>query len=217
MNTLLLVTLAAVTAPSLGHEILWGSCPSVKPVADFDMERFSGLWYVIEKFDNDERCVTWNISKGSDSNTWVLLERKATGFLSTVGLDQDDLHTATITLDPGRPGVMSISWRLNIVGSYRMTVHSTDYDHFAGAFECQQVAFFQRQQATVLSRKPNLQIDLRQMARLDRKDIRVEYYRPVSHGGCGYEDTAISAGAGSGDPGPLGGGPSPANFGDFIQ
>ncbi|XP_047485556.1 apolipoprotein D-like [Penaeus chinensis] len=216
MTALLLVALAAAAAPSRAHEILWGSCPSVEPVADFDMERFSGLWYLIEKFDNDESCVTWNISKGSEPNSWVLLERKGSGFLSTVGLDQDDLHTAAITLDPGRPGVMQISWRLNIVGSYQMTVHSTDYDRFAGAFECQQVALFQRQQATVLSRKPNLQIDLRQMARLDRGDIRVEYYRPVYHGGCGYDGSSISAGAGSSDPGPLGVPPG-GSFGDLIQ
>ncbi|XP_042875988.1 uncharacterized protein LOC122255772 [Penaeus japonicus] len=81
MHAFLLLVLAAA-APSRAHEIFWGSCPSVKPVADFDMERFSGLWYVIEKFDNGESCVTWNISKGSDANTWVLLERKSSSRMS---------------------------------------------------------------------------------------------------------------------------------------
>ncbi|XP_071521724.1 apolipoprotein D-like [Panulirus ornatus] len=203
MRFVLLVAVACLPGSIHAHELFLGSCPSVPPMEDFDMEKFEGLWYMRESFDNNEKCVRWDISKGTENGTWHLKEAKGSGALSAIGISDNDLTTATLRPDPENPAKMRVKWPLNFAGSYDFRVYSTDYESFAGVFLCQQVAFFQRQNAIVLSRTPQLRVDLQQMARLQHPGVKVEYYLPVRQNRCGYDHETISEGAGSSDMGPL--------------
>ncbi|XP_042208619.1 uncharacterized protein LOC121856916 isoform X2 [Homarus americanus] len=201
---MLLLVVGCLFTLAHAHEAFFGSCPKVTPLPDFDMERFEGLWYVTESFDEREKCRTWNITKGVVNGTWYLREAKGAGVLSNVGLSDSKLTTATLWPDPNTPAKMVVQWPLNIAGSYDFTVHTTDYERFAGVFQCQQVVFFQRQNGIVLSRTSQLWVELQQMARLHHKDVKVEYFKPVKQSHCGYDREVSNEGAGSSDPGPLG-------------
>ncbi|KAK3878039.1 hypothetical protein Pcinc_017299 [Petrolisthes cinctipes] len=202
---LLLVVVVVMVGSGSCHELFLGDCPVVPALQDFDMERFEGLWYMVESFDHGEYCVTWNITKGAEKGTWYLLESETTGAEATVGLSNGDLTTATLTPRPGNEARMTVNWPLNIAGSYSFTVHVTDYTQMAGVFQCQEIAIFQRQKGIVLSRTPLLKANLRYEGRLRSPGVKVEYYEPVQQGNCGRPHEERHEGAGSDDPGPLGG------------
>ncbi|XP_047740772.1 uncharacterized protein LOC108677745 [Hyalella azteca] len=63
--SLLLVSLLGITRVA-GHDWALGACPSVKPVDNLAVDKFLGLWYVIEQFDTSSLCLTmvrWPLSQ----------------------------------------------------------------------------------------------------------------------------------------------------------
>ncbi|KAK7079746.1 hypothetical protein SK128_025203 [Halocaridina rubra] len=168
----------------LAYESFIGSCPSVPSVEDFDMEKFAGTWYVVESFDEFRWCVTWNITKGSDYGVWKLVESEESGVVYDLGLKHSNFYAAELSQpDTSNPGKLKIRWRLSISSS-DFTVHSTDYNNYAGIFECQNMGLFHRQNGIVLSRKPGLKGAARQLARIRTSDVKVEYFKPVRQYSC---------------------------------
>lgn len=199
MKTVVVLVVWWLGAAARAHELFLGTCPKPAPMKDFDMEKFEGLWYVVETFDDREECLTWTITRGPENGTWHLREAETKGVLSTVGLSNTGATTATLRPSSDNPAKMRVRWPLNLAGSYDFTVYSTDYQRFAGVFMCQQVVFFQRQNGVVLSRTPHLWVKLQQTARLSLKGVKMEYYQPVKQAHCGRPGDA----AGPTDHGPL--------------
>ncbi|XP_064087167.1 apolipoprotein D-like [Macrobrachium nipponense] len=184
------VTLASLLVGlALAAETFWGRCPTAPAKNDFDMEKFEGIWYLQETFDSGEKCATWNITKGTEPNTWKVIEEKESGAINAVGLTHSDFNSGTITMkNPSKPSQLRIFWPISaIAGDGALTIYSTDYDTYAGVFECQNVGFFHRQNGIVLSRKPILEVEHRQNARIQTPRIKVEYYQRVMQGNCRYK------------------------------
>ncbi len=53
---------------SLGscHVFRMGECPEVEAMANFQMDRFLGEWYIVQKFRSASDCVKENFSKIDD-------------------------------------------------------------------------------------------------------------------------------------------------------
>ncbi|XP_076031322.1 apolipoprotein D-like [Oratosquilla oratoria] len=186
-----------------GHEVFWGSCPTVTPMEDFDMDRMEGLWYVAELFESKVRCMTWNFTRGEEEGTYHVLEEKASGRLNSIGLTQPSINTATLRPHPSNHSARWLaSWPLNLVGAQDFTIFMTDYDSYAGIFECQKVTFFHRQQPLILSRQPIMPVNRRQEVggRLASFGIEVAYLKRVDHGIC----VSATEGLDLPGPGPLG-------------
>nr|QEA69218.1 lipocalin-like protein 2 [Palaemon carinicauda] len=199
MSVLRVAVTSLVIGLALSAETFWGRCPSAPEMADFDMAKFEGLWYLHETFDPGEKCMTWTITKGTEPNTWKVVEEKESGAINAVGLAHSDFNSGTITMkNPSKPSQLRIYWPISgIAGDAALTIYDTDYVTYAGAFECQNVGFFHRQNGIVLSRNPQMEVADRQNSRIKTPRIKVEYYQRVLQGNCRYkynEDNATTTG-----------------------
>ncbi|XP_066979205.1 apolipoprotein D-like [Macrobrachium rosenbergii] len=183
-----LVLLSVLVRTALTAEYVWGRCPTPTAMEDFDMAKFIGRWYVIEAFDKGEKCMTWTVSQKDSPDSWQIVEEKENGIFSAVGLAHATFNTGTLTQpDKKNPANLRSFWPMSgIAGDGSFTVHTTDYDNYAGIFECQNVGLFRRQNGLVLSRTPVLRIDLKQMARILAPGIEVTSYSKVLQGNCKY-------------------------------
>ncbi|XP_032781692.2 apolipoprotein D [Daphnia magna] len=157
----------------------WGECPKVNPVSNFDFNKFSGLWYVIQKFDLSSPCWTYyfvnqnGIRKVIQNQNQTINERepeKTPGNIGTL-----EIVNAT------QPGFMSVRFSDNILGKADYTVYFTDYENYGAIFRCQKVLFGHRRSATILSRQPYLTPSLRNQARakLISFDIDISSFKSV--------------------------------------
>ncbi|XP_066979198.1 uncharacterized protein [Macrobrachium rosenbergii] len=64
-----------------------------------------------------------------------------------------------------------------------LIVYDTDYDNYAGVFECQNLGFFHRRNGIVLARKPVMDNMYRGRARLYSDVIKADSYQRVRQGG----------------------------------
>ena len=48
------------------HVFRLGECPEVEPMPDFDIDRFLGEWYVVQKFRSASDCVKENFTRIGD-------------------------------------------------------------------------------------------------------------------------------------------------------
>ncbi|KAK7068003.1 hypothetical protein SK128_017503 [Halocaridina rubra] len=208
MSVLVCVVMSLLTGSALGHESFFGRCPSSPEMDNFDMEKFEGVWYLLESFDNYLKCVVWNITKGDSLGSWKLLETKESGVWNTFGITPNPASVSQP--DPtNHPARLRITWPASLAGSSAFTVYKTDYDNYAGVFECQNIGLFHRQNGAVLSRTPTLKVDLKQMARIGTDKIKVAYYRAVKQDHCLGRTSSDSEGnTWRGVPGFFGSGPS---------
>lgn len=172
--------LLVLISSSAATRNVFGSCPQVRPMKDFDMSKFAGVWYVVESFDNRVKCMQWDISQESE-DVWHIKETKQSGLTRE--------YNGKLTLDKDSPAALSVSWSINVGGSYPFTVFATDYDNVAGVFMCQRVIFYSRQQGIILSRTPVLSSALRQgtAGRLTEYIIDMAYFYRVDQGAsCGW-------------------------------
>ncbi|CRK92605.1 CLUMA_CG006171, isoform A [Clunio marinus] len=120
-----------------------GQCPEVTPMRDFDMNRFLGLWHVVEGTLTNKsiECLTFNVTK-LDSNTFAMTQ-----------LPQN--LTSKLIPEHDIPGRMNIG--VNASSDANFSVLITDYNNFAGFFICKNssVGNFYRA-AAVLSRTKQL-------------------------------------------------------------
>ncbi|XP_050710445.1 uncharacterized protein LOC126995184 [Eriocheir sinensis] len=201
----MMVVVVVLMQAAHGFKLKSGSCPAVTPMEVLDMEKFQGLWYMMESFDGREQCVTWNITHGDTNGTWYIQETKGSGVLSLTGITGTSLTTATLKQGSDGSGNLRVNWPLNLAGSYAFVVHDTDYDNYAGLVMCQSFLFAHRQNGIVLSRTPMMPIEQRQMARGNFPGLVVEYYKRVKQSICDRYKPENLAGAGSSNAGPLGG------------
>nr|CAH0112917.1 unnamed protein product [Daphnia galeata] len=141
----------------------WGECPKVDPVPDFDFNKFSGLWYVIEKFDLTSPC--WTYYFINQNGTRKIIQ----SYNQTVNLREPEKTPGTVgtleVIHETEPGFMSVKFSDNIIGKADYIVYFTDYENYGGVFRCQKFLFGHRRSATILSRKPYLSQSFRNQAR----------------------------------------------------
>ncbi|KAF2369086.1 Calycin [Trinorchestia longiramus] len=120
----------AILVPNLyASKSTFGSCPKVTPQENFNLTRFEGVWYAVEVFDDNVKCMEWSITFEGD-NIWHIKETKDSGVIGE--------YNGKLTPNDEQTGALTVKWSANI-GSYPLTVFTTDYENYAGVFLCQQV------------------------------------------------------------------------------
>jgi len=153
-----LVMLMAISTVS-GHEYLWGSCPDVEVLRDFDLERFAGTWYVQQRFRTSSDCIEERIEL--ENGTYFLTERirplSAGAYVTQ--------RTKLVAPDRDTPAKLTVNYPLSPFGNSTYWVLATDYTSHALVWSCDKPLRFapHRQQATILSRSRD---------RLDREVIQ---------------------------------------------
>jgi len=140
-----------------GHTYHTGECPSVEPMAGFDMRQFLGIWYAIQKTTTASTCVVYNVTLGEEPGEYFIEQVSQHFALGLTPLRHEYSYTGQVLVpDPDVPGKMKISFPLNVAGDSNLIVFMTDYTTFAGLFTCQKLGFAHRQSATLLSRTKTL-------------------------------------------------------------
>ncbi|XP_046610640.1 apolipoprotein D-like [Neodiprion virginianus] len=154
---LCVAVLAALFGVGYSHSYHLGSCPVVEPVYRFDMNRYLGLWYVIQKTSTASKCITYNYTRGDEPGEYVLTQDSDHPILGLTPLKHEYHYTGELTVpEPSTPARMQIRFPLSVAGSASHVVFMTDYDNYAAMFSCQSLAFANRQSATILSRRRDL-------------------------------------------------------------
>lgn len=146
-----LVTLAA------GHTYKTGECPPVEPMSDFDMKKFLGVWYVIQKTGTASTCVIYNITKGEDPGEYAIEQLSQRAPLSIGPFKHEYSYTGKLTVtDRDVPARMTVRFPLSVAGSAKFVVFMSDFNTYAGVFSCQKIPLGHRQSSTILSRTRDL-------------------------------------------------------------
>lgn len=146
-----LVTLAA------GHTYKTGECPPVEPMSDFDMKKFLGVWYVIQKTGTASTCVIYNITKGEDPGEYAIEQLSQRAPLSIGPFKHEYSYTGKLTVtDRVVPARMTVRFPLSVAGTAKFVVFMSDFNTYAGVFSCQKIPLGHRQSSTILSRTRDL-------------------------------------------------------------
>lgn len=143
--------------PSAGHTYKTGECPTVEPMSGFEMQKFLGVWYVIQKTGTASTCVIYNITKSDEPGEYAIEQLSQKAALSIAPISHEYSYTGTLTVtDRDVPARMTVRFPLSVAGSAKFVVFMSDYNTFAGVFSCQKIPFGHRQSATILSRTRDL-------------------------------------------------------------
>jgi len=139
------------------HSYFLGACPKVEPVADFDITKFLGRWYVIQKFSTASSCWTYDFIRNATDGSLSVVQSRDHVLLDTVGLDNNYRYTGSLDIpDPTRPGYMRVRFPLSLAGKADYVVFATDYDNYGAIYSCQSILFGHRRSASILSRTQTL-------------------------------------------------------------
>lgn len=149
----LIILLGVCFGSVLSHTYHSGQCPSVEPQTGFEMSKFLGIWYAVQKTSTASSCLIYNITRGSEPGEYKIHQTSQHLILGLTPLKHNYSYTGDITVpDNDIPAKMKIKFPLNVAGSSSFTVFMTDYDNYGGIFSCQKLGPFHRRSATLLSR-----------------------------------------------------------------
>ncbi|XP_023716673.1 apolipoprotein D [Cryptotermes secundus] len=156
MLFILTTVLAALTTVS-GHSYHLGNCPNVESQQNFDMEKFLGKWYVVQKTSTGSKCLTETYVKSNETGKYVIRQVSEHLILGLTSLNHEYTYEGELTVpETSDPARMTVRFPLSVAGSASYIVFMTDYETYAGVFTCQKLGFAHRQSASILSRSPRL-------------------------------------------------------------
>ncbi|KAJ6646755.1 UBX domain-containing protein 1, partial [Pseudolycoriella hygida] len=175
---------------TMSHTYSPGKCPYVQPIPDFDMTKFLGRWYAIEKTSTESSCLIYNFKKDVEEGEF-LLEQTSERYPTSLNISY--IFDYTGYLKAGKnSSKMVINFPLNIVGSSSFDVVMTDYKTYAGIFTCQNLFFLKRQSVTFLSRTNKLDKELlTKMRNLFEQNIGNIYLNTIRHDNCNEASSQI--------------------------
>ncbi|KAL1116646.1 hypothetical protein AAG570_005118 [Ranatra chinensis] len=140
-----------------GHTYHLGDCPIVEPQSGFEMSRFLGMWYVVQKTSTGSRCLYYNITQSPEPYEYTIEQVSEHPALGVVSVDNKYHYTGTLKVpQKDTPARMTVKFPLNPIGKSSFVVFITDYDTYAGIYTCQELPASNRRSASILSRKPIL-------------------------------------------------------------
>ncbi|KAB0791074.1 hypothetical protein PPYR_02874 [Photinus pyralis] len=143
----------------------FGQCPHIDPLPHFEMHKFLGEWYAIQRTATDVPCLTYNITeKPGHPGYYHFIESHPNSKLAQlVGLGPENKKVGDLCAkNEKEPAVMDLELPYEI-GSSKFTVFMTDYDNYAAIFVCKTYPLtfnrFRKWSAQILSRTPTLAIE----------------------------------------------------------
>lgn len=192
---LLIVAVLAVIQGFSCHVYRLGACPTVDPFPEFDVSKFLGRWFVIQKFSTASSCWTYDFLKNDTDNSFRIEQSREQFLLDTLGYDHTYKYIGTLDLpDPERPGALRVRFPMSVAGKADYIIFSTDYENYAGIYSCQPLLFGHRRTASILSRKPTLdQVFINKVrSKLDSFSVDPHDFSIISQKNCAHSNRTIS-------------------------
>ncbi|XP_038111828.1 apolipoprotein D-like [Culex quinquefasciatus] len=167
--TLVPLLLAAFTQIANAQIVALGACPKVPQVADFNPQRYGGLWYEQEKypfiFELGGKCVTAEYSLSAD-NTITVVNRQ----ISTITGNEQKIFGSARRVGPSKL-LVKFPMTFNIEAPYE--VLDTDYSNYAVVYSCNNLGLVHTKVVWILTRDrfPSLDIMLKGYYAMDRAKL----------------------------------------------
>ncbi|XP_076636216.1 apolipoprotein D-like [Colletes latitarsis] len=187
---LVLSTLALARAqiPSLGF------CPDYVPMANFDMNKFLGVWYETERYfqltEVVSRCVMANYTVGTDGKFHVSnqVTNRFTGIKRVV---EGEIKKAPSKAEEGK---LVVKYTIPLTPETKYSVLETDYDTYAVLWSCSGIGPFHTQNAWVMTRErlaPGTVVQ-KAYAVLDKYKISRTFFVKTDQDDCAHLDVSPS-------------------------
>ncbi|XP_044739219.1 apolipoprotein D-like [Chrysoperla carnea] len=161
---------------SYGHSYKFGSCPTIKPVPNFEIEKFLGTWYIPRKTATGSHCLVYNFNRTDDPNEFLVDQYSQHFVLGHTPVSHLYQYEGRMNiLDQYNPALMAVRFPMNVAGnasyivfyatesnSFGITDNSLSKNNryeFAALHTCQKTAFLHRQSTTILSRTKEIDSD----------------------------------------------------------
>lgn len=176
------MALAEAQIPSLGF------CPEYVPMANFDMNKFLGVWYEAERYfqltEVVSRCVMTNYTVGPDSKFHVSNEvtNRFTGIKRVV---EGEIKKAPSKAEEGK---LIVKYTIPLTPETKYSVLETDYDTYAVLWSCSGIGPFHTQNAWVMTRErlaPGTVVQ-KAYAVLDKYKISRTFFVKTDQDDCAY-------------------------------
>ncbi|KAK9310659.1 hypothetical protein QLX08_000182 [Tetragonisca angustula] len=180
--TLSALALVRAQIPSLGF------CPDYIPMANFDMNKFLGIWFEAERYfqltEVVSRCVMVNYSLGSDGKFRVTNEvtNRFTGIKRVL---EGEIKKAASKAEEGK---LTVKYSLPLSPETKYSVLETDYDNYAVLWSCSGIGPFRTQNAWVMTRERQAPGTVLQKAYavLDKYQISKMFFVKTDQEDCAY-------------------------------
>ncbi|NP_001036872.1 Bombyrin precursor [Bombyx mori] len=131
MLRLVLLTLLAAATAEVIHE---GTCPELKPVNNFNLTAYQGIWYEISKFPNESE------KNGKCSSAEYKLEGDVVKVKNVHIIDGVKKYiegTAKLTDDANKAAKLTVTFKFGEISrDGSVQVLATDYNNYAIAYNC---------------------------------------------------------------------------------
>ncbi|XP_046981306.1 apolipoprotein D-like [Schistocerca americana] len=164
----LLLLLVLMDAPGAAAQRLgFGRCPSHRGMRDFDIKKFEGKWYEVERsfylYEIISSCTSIYFSPKPSGNVKVAIKtvNRLTGSMSTSLGSANPLYEGSATLNyrVNTRLPSAVARMMPGVGLY--TILHTDYDNYAILWSCSDLAVMHADLVWVLGRKKELPVEVR--------------------------------------------------------
>ncbi|XP_015794744.1 apolipoprotein D [Tetranychus urticae] len=147
LPTFILLTLLS---SSYGHILRMGDCPDVEVMRNFDMDKFLGKWFVLQKFRTMSNCMAEEITKDENGDYHI------SEFLVPLGVQIHQRGKVEFAKNEPK-SAMRVDYPITTpLGSQNYWVLDTDYTSYAAVWSCQKILFGHRQSAQIMSRTSDL-------------------------------------------------------------
>ncbi|KAI5719673.1 hypothetical protein M8J76_013240 [Diaphorina citri] len=173
----------------------FGKCPHLKTVDNFDVQKFEGQWFEVERsfyvLELAAACTSFNFTVKNDGSFKVLIKTKnrITGSINkNNGIATPSSSNAGLLqyrVDSRLPVVMA---RMLPTSGLYYVLH-TDYDHYAILWSCSNLGLFHADQIWVLGRERDLEVGDRTFVYQTLQDLGLDEGRLVltKHANCPAE------------------------------
>ncbi|KAF8794493.1 apolipoprotein D-like [Argiope bruennichi] len=183
---LIAVLTLSVIAGCYGNTFKMGACPRVVVMDQFDFDRYSGEWYVIQRFNPMATCTKYAIEKGPDGVYTVNETSRPLGL--NFGFHQQYIKARKINfLRNDTTSIFRLERNLVHFTLSTFGVVDTDYVKYAIVWGCDPVLFGSVQNVDILSRQPTLDTDTIKKAKDTLKEMHIDTspLDNVDHSHCG--------------------------------
>ncbi|XP_029162001.1 LOW QUALITY PROTEIN: uncharacterized protein LOC114933539 [Nylanderia fulva] len=172
-----------------------GFCPEYIPMANFDMQRFIGVWYEAERYfqltEVVSRCVMTNYTKGTDGRYHVS-NQVTNRFTGVKRILDGEIKPAASKAEEGKFHVKYTTIPLTPETKY--SVLETDYDNYAVMWSCQGIGPVHAQNAWVMTREriPSGEVLQKAYGVLDKYKISKTFFVKTDQADCAYLDSRLT-------------------------
>ncbi|XP_011882218.1 PREDICTED: apolipoprotein D-like [Vollenhovia emeryi] len=179
---------ASAQIPNLGF------CPEYIPMANFNMQRFMGVWYEAERYfqlsEVVSRCVMTNYTRGSDGK-YRVSNQVTNRFTGIKRILDGEIKPPASKAEEGKLNVKYTTIPLTPETKY--SVLETDYDSYAVLWSCQGIGPVHAQNAWVMTREriPSGKVLQKAYGVLDKYKISKTFFVKTDQADCAYLDTPL--------------------------